>query len=207
MIRVITICPSSTMTVGMECILSKDSGIQLVGQYTGMAEAVSVCQESAPDVALIALPKFDYRDYSAAQTLSRKCKVNLVAYAPCGEPGFAATWLASGGVSCIQYEAGSEEIIEAVKKASQGDSCMSLTIKRFAGDMEIGQAPKLSGREREVLQLIAMGYTQNDIAARLFISRKTVETHRARIGRKLGVDNRTELVRYALLNGLVNPGL
>ena len=205
MIRVITVCPSETITIGMKCILSKDSGILLVAQFASMAEALVACQETIPDVALIALPKFDYRDYSAAQTLSRKYKVNLVAYAPSSEPEFAAIWTASGGVASIRFDSGSEEIIEVVKKAAQGDSSISPTIKRFAGDMKIDS--KLSGREREVLQLIAMGYTQNDIAARLFISRKTVETHRARIGRKLGADNRTELVRYAMVNGLVNPGL
>src|SRR5665213_1093892 len=119
-------------------------------------------------------------------------------------PAFAQRAFAAGAIGFVVKELADEELPQAVRAAARGEEYVS---PRMAARLDaLHQAlteDKLTAREVEVLRLIALGYTSVEIARKLHLSPRTVETHRARIHGKLGLTTRAELVRYALGRGLL----
>jgi len=123
------------------------------------------------------------------------------------DPAFARQALQAGALGFVLKEAADEELLEAVRLAAAGDTYLNPRLgARMAAtpDGPVGGLAELSDREIEVLRLIALGHTNNEIAEQLFLSVRTVETHRAHIQQKLGVSTRAELVRYALDHDLID---
>ncbi len=119
------------------------------------------------------------------------------------EPGFARQALQLGVLGYVLKEAADDELVQAVRRAAAGDTYLQPALgARLAAEPEPGKGD-LSERETDVLRLIALGHTNAEIAEKLFISVRTVETHRAHIQQKLGASSRAELVRDALARGLV----
>jgi two-component system response regulator NreC len=120
------------------------------------------------------------------------------------ETAFARKALKAGVLAYILKEAASEELVKAVRMAAAGRTYLQPDLgARLAAEPD-GRAPDdLSTREVEVLRLIALGHTNAEIAGQLFLSVRTVESHRSHIQQKLGVTNRAALVRYAIDRGLV----
>jgi two-component system response regulator NreC len=120
------------------------------------------------------------------------------------ETAFAREALQAGVLGYILKEAASEELVKAVRMAAQGRTYLQPELgARLAAEPEVASPDDLSERELEVLRLIALGHTNNEIAERLYLSVRTVESHRAHIQQKLGMTTRSELVRYALDRGLI----
>jgi two-component system, NarL family, response regulator NreC len=120
------------------------------------------------------------------------------------EPAFARRALAAGAAGYVLKEAADSELVEAVRRAAVNETYLNPTLgARIAREPPPGPPDDLSKREVEVLRLIALGHTNNEIAEQLYLSVRTVETHRAHIQQKLRVSSRAELVRYALQRGLV----
>ena len=122
------------------------------------------------------------------------------------DPAFARQALQSGALGFVLKEAADEELLEAIRLAAAGDTYLNprLGARLAAAPAEpAGPPDDLSEREVEVLRLIALGHTNSEIAEQLFLSTRTVETHRAHIQQKIRRTTRAELVRYALEHGLV----
>jgi two-component system response regulator NreC len=120
------------------------------------------------------------------------------------EPAFARQALAAGATGYVLKKAADSELVEAVRRAAVGETYLNPTLgARIAREPAPGPPDDLSPREVEVLRLIALGHTNVEIAGHLFLSVRTVETHRAHIQQKLRVGTRAELVRYAIRRGLV----
>ena len=120
------------------------------------------------------------------------------------ETAFAREALQAGVLGYILKEAASEELVKAVRMAAQGRTYLQPELgARLAAEPEVSSPDDLSERELEVLRLIALGHTNNEIAEKLYLSVRTVESHRAHIQQKLGMTTRSELVRYALDRGLI----
>jgi two-component system, NarL family, response regulator NreC len=120
------------------------------------------------------------------------------------ETAFARQALQAGVLAYILKEAASEELVKAVRMAAVGKTYLQPELgARLAAEPEAPTPDDLSDRELEVLRLIALGHTNNEIAKQLFLSVRTVESHRSHIQQKLGLTNRAELVRYAIDRGLV----
>jgi len=119
------------------------------------------------------------------------------------EPAFARQALQLGVLGYVLKEAADDELVQAVQKAAAGETYLQPALgARLAAEPD-GGASDLSERETDVLRLIALGHTNAEIAEKLYISVRTVETHRAHIQQKLGISSRAELVRSALSRGLV----
>jgi two-component system response regulator NreC len=120
------------------------------------------------------------------------------------EPAFARKALQAGVRGYVLKEAAEAELVQAVRSAAAGDTYLQPALgARLAAEPESRKGDDLSDRESEVLRLIALGHTNAEIAEQLFLSIRTVESHRAHIQQKLRLSSRAELVRYALENGLV----
>jgi two-component system response regulator NreC len=122
-----------------------------------------------------------------------------------GETASAREALQAGVLGYISKDAASEELVTAVRMAAQGRTYLQPELgARLAAEPDTVSPDDLSDREIEVLRLIALGHTNNEIAERLYLSVRTVESHRAHIQQKLGLASRSELVRYAIDRGLVD---
>jgi two-component system response regulator NreC len=144
-------------------------------------EAIPRLREHAPDSAIVVLTMQD-------------------------DPAFARQALQAGAKGFVLKEAADEELLEAIRLAAAGDTYLNprLGARMAAAPAEpAGPPDDLSEREVEVLRLIALGHTNGEIAQQLFLSTRTVETHRAHIQQKIRRTTRAELVRYALEHGLV----
>jgi two-component system response regulator NreC len=120
------------------------------------------------------------------------------------DPAFARQALAAGARAYVLKEAADSELVEAVRRAAAGDTYLNPQLgARLAAEPAAGPPDDLSERELEVLRLIALGHTNAEIAEQLYLSVRTVETHRAHIQQKLRRSSRSELVRYAFERGLV----
>ncbi|HVC06817.1 MAG TPA: response regulator transcription factor [Solirubrobacterales bacterium] len=120
------------------------------------------------------------------------------------EPAFARKALQAGVRGYVLKDAADTELVQAVRSAAAGDTYLQPALgARLASEPDSDRADGLSEREREVLRLIALGHTNAEIAEQLFLSIRTVESHRAHILQKLRLSSRAELVRYALECGIV----
>jgi len=119
------------------------------------------------------------------------------------DPAFAREAMRAGVLGYILKEAADAELVKAVRLAAEGDTYLQPALgARLAAEPAEGE-DELSGRESEVLRLIALGHTNAEIAEQLYLSVRTVESHRAHIQQKLRLTKRSELVRYALEHGLL----
>ncbi len=143
-------------------------------------EAIPVLREEAPDTQIVVLTMQE-------------------------EPAFARHALGAGALGYVLKEAADDELVQAVRRAAAGATYMNPRLgARLASESPPGPPDDLSEREVDVLRLIALGHTNAEIAEQLFLSVRTVETHRAHIQQKLCLSSRAELVRYALERGLMN---
>jgi two-component system response regulator NreC len=123
------------------------------------------------------------------------------------EPAYAREALGAGALGYVLKEAAETELVEAVRRAAVGDIYLNPRLgARVAAEPPPGPPDGLSEREVDVLRMISLGYTNAEIAAQLYLSVRTVETHRAHIQQKLRLGSRAELVRYALDHKLVQAG-
>lgn len=120
------------------------------------------------------------------------------------EPAFAREAMRAGALGYVLKEAADAQLVEAVRMAAAGETYLQPELgARLAAEPDSGAPDDLSERELEVLRLIALGHTNSEIAEQLYLSVRTVESHRAHIQQKLRLTTRSELVRYALERGLV----
>lgn len=125
------------------------------------------------------------------------------------DPQFARQALRSGALAYVLKEAADSELVEAVRRAAVGETYLNprLGAAMAAAPLQPSGPPDhLTDREAEVLRLIALGYTNAEIGEQLFLSVRTVESHRAHIQQKLRVSSRADLVRYALKHQMISEG-
>jgi two-component system response regulator NreC len=119
------------------------------------------------------------------------------------DPRFAREAFAAGAIGYVLKDDADRDLVNAVRQAAQGESFITPAVAPVIAAYADGPTTPLSERQLDVLRLIALGHTNAEIARRLQISVRTVETHRAHIQEKLGLSTRAELVRYALRRGLL----
>ena len=122
------------------------------------------------------------------------------------EPEFAREALAGGAIGYVLKDAADTELVEAVRRAAVGEGYLNPSLGARVAAQPKGPPDDLSPRELEVLRLIALGHTNAEIAEQLYLSVRTVETHRSHIQQKLRLSTRAELVGYALERGLIGDG-
>jgi two-component system response regulator NreC len=121
------------------------------------------------------------------------------------EPAYARSALGAGVLGYVLKESADAELVEAIRAAVAGEQYLNPRLgAKVAAEPPPGPPDGLSDRELEILRLIALGHTNSQVAEELFLSVRTVETHRAHIQQKLGLGDRAELVRYALDRKLVS---
>jgi two-component system response regulator NreC len=189
----------------LRLLLDGEDGVEVIAEADDLASVMRNVDAHQPHVLVLDLNMPDGSGIEAlSQLRERVPETQIVVMTMQDSPAFAQRAFAAGAIGFVVKELADEELPEAVRAAARGEEYVS---PRMAARLDaLHQAlaeDKLTAREVEVLRLIALGHTSVEIARKLHLSPRTVETHRARIHGKLGLATRAELVRYALGRGLL----
>jgi DNA-binding NarL/FixJ family response regulator len=195
-------------------MLLEHSGIEVVEEVDNGRQALKTAAKLQPDVAVLDITMPELNGIETASLMREKSpdtKVVILSMHATEEYIFMA--LEAGVMGYVLKESAGREVVDAVRAAYSGNYYLSKKIgdavmSRFlsgAGETPVSPLQSLSHREREVLQLVVEGRTSAEIAKKIFLSPKTVETYRSRLMKKLGVRGITELVAFAVEHGII-PG-
>ena len=214
-VRVLLVDDHAVVRDGLTLILGREAGIEVVGA-TGLGrEALQLAERLQADVVVMDLSLPDLNGVEATEALSRQyphCRVVILSMHTTSEHVHRA--LRAGACGYVVKESAGTEVVEAVRAVHAGGRYVSVRIAEKATGAfarsctstgERSPLERLSRREREILPLVAAGISSAEIGTKLALSRKTVETYRSRMMRKLGVSDLAGLVRFAVAHGLVPP--
>lgn len=209
------------MRDGLRVIL-EHAGLGVVGEASDGREAVQLAERLEPDVVVMDIVMPELNGVDATRAIVARCPgVKVIGLSMTAEPRYVHTLLAAGATGYLLKSSAAEELIEAVQAVANGQQYVSQSVAGVlspcsgdAGQCTQAGAPPappppssrmrraLSAREREVLQLLAEGYSSKEIAARLQVATTTVESHRRQITDKLKLRTIAELTKYAIREGL-----
>jgi two-component system response regulator NreC len=208
-IRVLVVDDHAVVRAGLRRVLDAEDDIETVGEAPTAERAVFEALESRPDVVLldVVMPGKSGIDGLPA-LLQAVPDARVLMLSMQDDPRYVREAFEAGASGYVLKEAADTDVVDAVRAVANGERYVhpALGAKLVAADSEERKraaSDPLSEREREVLRLLALGHTNQEIASLLFISVRTAETHRAHVMQKLGLTSRAELVRYALDHGLV----
>ncbi|MCK4887517.1 MAG: response regulator transcription factor [Planctomycetes bacterium] len=198
---------------GLRSLISKQSDMKVVAEAENGRDAVSLAKELRPDVIIMDVSMPDLNGIEATkQILSESKNVKVVALSMHSDNLFVSEMLKSGASGYMLKDCAFEELGRAIREVFNGNTYLSPMISgvvvedylRKLNKSDSGESSILSNREREVLQLLAEGQSTKQIGLKLFISAKTVETHRRQIMNKLDMYTVAELTKYAIRKGLTS---
>jgi len=199
---------------GMQTLLESEADFSIVGVAADGLETVRLVERLKPDVLVLDLMMPGLSGLEALRIVhERSPKTRIVILSMYSTSAFVAQALQNGATGYVLKGCSEESLVRAVKEAAAGRRFLSPPVTEIAINAYIEQSKTgpfdphdtLTPRQREVLQLVAEGKTNADIAARLNISRRTVENHRATLMQRLGLQNQAELIRHAIRHGLIPP--
>jgi len=208
-IRVLVVDDHAVVRSGLRLLLDAEDDIETVGEAGNMQDAVLRARSLKPDVILmdVVMPGASGIEATPA-VLKEVPEASVLVLSMQDDPSYVREAFAAGASGYVLKEAADEEVVGAVREVAAGGRYVHPTLgaRMVAAEAEErarAEADPLTEREREVLRLLALGHTNQEIAKTLFLSVRTVETHRAHIMQKLRLSTRAELVRYAMEQGLL----
>jgi two-component system response regulator NreC len=206
-VRIVLADDHAVVRRGLALLLEAEPGFEVVASVGDVPAAVRAARGYKPDVLVLDLNMPGGSSLEAIPTILEASPGTAIAVLTMqSEPAFARQALGAGALAYVLKEAAEEELIEAVRRAAAGETYLNPQLgARIAAEPPAPAGPPddLSEREVEVLKMIALGHTNAEIAQQLYLSIRTVESHRAHIQQKLRRSSRADLVRYALDHGLV----
>jgi two-component system response regulator NreC len=192
---------------GLRLLLDAEPELEVIAEAGDMPGAIRTVQAHCPAVLVLDLNMPGGSGLDTITTLSASTpETAIVVLTMQDDPAFARRALQNGALAFVLKEAADDELLEAVRAATRGETYLNPRLgARMAKEPASPPEPHddLTDRERDVLRRIALGHTNAEIASRLYLSVRTVETHRAHIQQKLSRSSRAELVQYALEHELV----
>lgn len=211
-IRLLLVDDHSILRAGLKMLLNSQPDMEVVGEAGDGAEAVKMAQETQPDVVIMDLTMPGEGGIEATRRIRQTVPDAKVLVLTMHDDGaYLRAALGAGAAGFVVKQAADTELLSAIRAVASGRTVVfsgfSCDPLELLGEQERGGRDGmalLSEREKEVLRLLALGYTNQEIAELLYISVKTVESHKSRIMEKLGCTRRVELVRFALEHGLIS---
>jgi two-component system, NarL family, response regulator NreC len=208
-IKVVVVDDHAVVRSGLRLLLDANQDIEVVGEAGNAKDAIFRARALKPDVMLldVVMPGASGIDV-LPELLKESPETKVLVLSMQDDPSYVREAFGAGASGYVLKEAADEEVVSAVREIANGGRYVhpSLGARMVAAEAEeraAAEADPLSEREREVLRLLALGHTNQEIAQKLYISVRTAESHRAHIMQKLRLSTRAELVRYALSSGLL----
>ena len=204
-IRIVLADDHAVVRSGLRMLLDSEDDFEVVAEASDVESAERYVRGHHPKVLVLDLNMPGGSSLEAIPVIrSESPDTQIVVLTMQQEPAFARQALGEGALGYVLKEAADEELVEAVRRAAAGESYLNPRLgARIASEPPPGPPDDLSEREVDVLRLIALGHTNTEIGEQLFLSVRTVETHRSHIQQKLRLSTRAELVGYALERGLI----
>lgn len=213
MIRVLLADDHAVLRAGLKALLAMQPDITTVGEASDADEAARLARQLQPDIVLLDVTMPGNERLAALRALSGyPAAPRVILLTMHQDEAILREALRLGASGYVLKEAAEADLLTAIRAVARGgafiDPAMTATMIQgylhpAASPPRMPDASGLSARELEVLKLVAQGYANREIAEQLFISVKTVETHKAHIGEKLGLRSRVDLMRYARAHGLL----
>ena len=204
-IKVLVVDDHPMVLEGMRSMLAQISFVEISGTVSNAFDAIEMIKVNLPDIVItdINMPEVSGIDLTV-KIRKEFPAVRVVAMSTFKERSYISQMIQSGACGYLVKSASKEEIEEAILSVNEGKLYMSLDINLTSSDkQELNNMPVLSSREKEVLQLIADGMTNPQIAAKLFLSLHTVDSHRKNLLTKFAVNNTASLIKLAAKYNLV----
>ena len=209
-IRVLIVDDHAVVRAGLRMLIDAEEDMETVAEAGTVREAIFEARTSKPDLVLmdVVMPGESGLE-GAPKLLHEHPEVKILVLSMQDDPRYVREAFAAGASGYVLKEAADAELVAAIREVARGGRYVhpELGARLVAAEAEAerrADQDPLSEREREVLRLLALGHTNQEIAQMLFISVRTAETHRAHIMQKLRLSSRAELVRYALAQGLLD---
>jgi two-component system, NarL family, response regulator NreC len=201
---------------GIRTLLESEPGVEIVGEASDGREALRLCQTLRPDIAIldIAMPQLNGIEVTA-QASKHDPKLKVIILSMYADETYIIRALIAGARSYLMKEATEDDLLPALRAVVAGKSFFSPGISKILLDDYVRQLQNrgltdswelLSNREREVLQLLAEGHTNKEVASLLNVGVSTIDTHRNRIMQKLNLRHFADLVLYAVRKGIISSG-
>jgi DNA-binding NarL/FixJ family response regulator len=205
--RVLLVDDHELLRAGLRSRLEKESGIEVVGEADSAERAIVLARALQPDLVLLDLLLPRQNGFEAIPEIIRVApEARVLVISSQAAASSVRRALTAGAAGYLPKRASDRELVEAIAQVSSGSRYVdpelgaALVVENVSSPLD-----DVSERERDVLQLLALGYTNQEIGKKLYISVRTVDTHRAHIMRKLQLETRAELVLFALAHGLIGP--
>jgi DNA-binding NarL/FixJ family response regulator len=214
MVRILLADDHALVRAGIRRILEAEPDLTVVAEAADGAEAVELARSTSPDLAVLDISMPRMTGLQATREISgRAPSVRILMLSMHDDEQYFFSALKAGASGYVLKSAADEDLVAACRAAVRGESFLypgvaSTLVRDFLDRIGRGERMPpaiLTAREEEVVKLIAEGHSSKEIAATLVISYKTVERHRANVLAKLGMRDRTELTRYAIRAGLIEP--
>jgi two-component system response regulator NreC len=208
-IRVLVVDDHAVVRSGLRRVLDAEEDIETIGEAANADRAIFEAMEHKPDVVLLDVTMPDGSGIDALPALLQSVpETRVLMLSMHDDPGYVRAAFDAGARGYVLKEAADSEVVAAVRAVAAGEQYVhpalgAKLVAAAAEERRRADADPLSDREREILRLLALGHTNQEIAGMLYISVRTAETHRAHIMQKLRLSSRAELVRYALDAGLI----
>jgi two-component system, NarL family, response regulator NreC len=208
-IRVLVVDDHAVVRSGLRLLIDAEEDMETVGEAGNVRDAIFEARTSNPDLILMDVVMPGESGLAGVpKLLNEHPDVKVLILSMQDDPRYLREAFAVGACGYVLKEAADTEVVTAIREVAAGGRYVhpELGARLIAADAEAARQAEedpLSEREREVLRLLALGYTNQEIAKQLFISVRTAETHRAHVMQKLRLASRAELVRYAIAHGLL----
>jgi two-component system, NarL family, invasion response regulator UvrY len=185
--------------------LSKADDIEVVGEAGTAAETVAMIQNVKPDVLLLDITLPDRSGFDVLAEMRQVETAPLVVVLTWHtEPSYAARAIAAGAHGYVNKAVEPKDLLESIRAVSRGEQIVPPGVEQLLASGDGHPASALTAREAQVMEMLARGMTNREIAEHLNISIKTVDTHRGHVLKKLGLRNNSELTRFAVKHGYVS---
>ncbi|MDX6519452.1 MAG: hypothetical protein QOG02_1765 [Gaiellales bacterium] len=204
-VRVLIVDDHAAVREGVKMILARDREIAVIGESSNGEAAIEMAERRRPDVILMDVRMRGMDGFEATRRITAAHPtMAVILYTAHGERGLLSEGLDCGARGYVLKDAPPDDIVRAVKRVAEGGAYVDPTLaSELVSPKATERLPALSTREREILGLLANGFSNPEIASRLFISPETVRTHVRNAMTKLEADTRTQAVALALRHSLI----
>lgn len=197
----------NVIRAGLRSMLEAEADLRVIGEAADSDAASKLARDRRPDVLVLDLQMPGAEPVRDIQALREAVPATaIVMLTMQSDPRRARDLLRAGAAGYVLKQAAEQKLTEAIRIAARGGSYIDPELGGALARLEADPMEDLGERERELLRLLSLGYTNREIGEQLFLSVRAIEVNRAKLLEKLGIESRPELVRFAIANGVIEAG-